>query len=179
MAGVLTMLATLVAAIAISPRFSFWDSNLSVLGVTAAAPLFNTGLMACGMLGGFLAIGTGLHLSGGRPARFAGAALLAVAMAALAAIGIFTEAFGLLHFYIAVAFFTFLIMASLVLGLSFARDPAYKRIGRLAIFSAVMGMLAWFLPSGEGIAIPELVASMPGLAWLGLLGSKMAKTAAA
>lgn len=178
-AGVLAMSLMLAAALALFPHFSFWDDNLSVLGVSSVAPLFNGGAIICGVLGALLALAAGLHLAGGKPLRLMGAAILACGMAILAAIGVFTEAFGMLHFYIAVAFFALFISASLALGISFAREPAYRRIGYVALFSAALGMVAWFLPTGEGIAIPELVASVPGLAWLGLLGMKMANLAPA
>jgi hypothetical membrane protein len=106
--------------------------------------------------------------------RLAGAGILAGAMVTLASIGIFTEAFGLLHFYIAVAFFSLFTVASLTLGISFLNDSALRRIGIFAMLAAIMGMAAWFLPSGEGIAIPELAASVPGLIWMGLLGISLA-----
>jgi hypothetical membrane protein len=175
-AGTLAVVVALAVALAMSPWFSFWDSDLSALGIAPVAPLFNWGLIICGALGVWLALGVGFHLSGGKGLRLGGAALMAGAMVMLVAIGVFTEAYGLLHFYIAVAFFTLFIAASLVLGLSFFNDPAFERVGALAILSALIGMAAWFLPSGKGIAIPELAASVPGIVWQGLLGIKMART---
>jgi hypothetical membrane protein/predicted secreted protein len=176
--GILTVIVALLAAMAVFPRFSLWDSNMSDLGVISTAPLFNWGLISCGVLGVFLALGAGLHHTEGKWFRLAWTAILTVAMALLAAIGVFTEAFGLVHFYIAVAFSSIFGVASLVPGISFANDPEYRKLGILALISAALGVAAWFLPSGEGIAIPELVAAAPGLAWLGLLGFRMAKTAA-
>jgi len=173
LAGVLTVPFALTAAAAGLRWFSLWDNDLSELGVSSGAPWFNGGLIFCGVLGVLLAVGAGIRSAGARPLRLAGSAVLAGAMATLAALGIVTEAFGLLHFYFAVAFFTQLILASLVLGVSFAKDPAFRTIGGLALLSAALGLGAWFLPKGEGITIPELVATLPALAWVGLLASRM------
>ena len=173
LAGILAMAVGLVGSIVMYPRFSLWDSNLSELGVAAGAPFFNWGLILCGVLGAFLALGAVLHLAQGRVLRKAGFGLLAVALALLALIGIFTEAFVMVHFYVAVAFFALFAVASLVVGISLARDGDLCWIGRLALFSAAMGVAAWFLPSGQGIAIPELAAAVPGQLWLVILGYRM------
>ena len=175
LAGILAMAVGLVGSIVMYPRFSLWDSNLSELGVAAGAPFFNWGLILCGVLGAFLALGALLHLAQGRMLRKAGFGLLAVALALLALIGVFTEAFAMVHFYVAVAFFALFAVASLVVGVSLARDRDLCLIGRLALFSAAMGVAAWFLPSGQGIAIPELAAAVPGQLWLVILGYRMIK----
>jgi hypothetical membrane protein/predicted secreted protein len=175
LAGVLAMSVGLSGSIAMYPRFSLWDSNLSDLGVAAGAPFFNWGLAMCGVLGAFLALGARFHLSAGGRLGKAGFSLLAVSLALLAAIGIFTEAFAMFHFYVAVAFFALFGLASLVVGISLSRQPDLRWIGRLALFSAAMGIIAWFLPSGNGIAIPELAAAVPGQLWLVLLGYRMTR----
>jgi hypothetical membrane protein/predicted secreted protein len=174
LAGIAAMAAGMAGSLALDPRFSLWDSNVSELGVTAGAAFFNWGLLACGVLGAFLASGALYHLSAGSNLRRAGFAVLAAAMAALAAIGVLTEAFETVHFYTAVAFFALFAVASLALGLSLAQDSTLRWPGRLAVFSAVMGVAAWFLP-GEGWAISELAAAVPGMLWLGLLAFMMAR----
>jgi hypothetical membrane protein/predicted secreted protein len=176
LAGILAMSVGLAGSIALYPRFSLWDSNLSELGVAAGAPFFNWGLILCGVLGAFLAVGALFHLSEGRKLRKAGFSLLAVSLAFLAAIGILTEAFVMVHFYTAVAFFALFAVASLVVGVSLARDQDLRWVGRLALFSAAMGVAAWFLPSGNGIAIPELAAAVPGQLWLALLGYRLTRS---
>jgi hypothetical membrane protein len=175
LAGILAAAAGLACSAAMYPGFSLWDDNLSVLGVSAGAPFFNGGLVLCGVLGALNALGIFVHLSQGRPLRRAGAALLALAMAFLAAIGIITEAFVMVHFYIAVAFFSLFAAASLVLGISFIRDADFRAVGWLAILSSGSGVLAWLLP-GEGWAISEIAASVPGILWLGLLAFRMARS---
>ncbi len=175
LAGVLAVVAGLAGSSAQYPRFSLWDNDLSELGVSAGSTFFNWGLIACGVLSAFLALGAMLHLSGEGTLRRAGFALLAGALCLLAAIGILTEAFVMVHFYVSVAFFALFALASLVLGISMARDRVLGWAGRLALSSAAMGILAWFLPSGEGLAIPELAASLPGMLWLGLLALIMAR----
>ena len=176
LAGILAMSVGLAGSIALFPRFSLWDSNLSELGVAAGAPFFNWGLILCGVLGAFLAVGALFHLSEGRKLRKAGFSLLAVSLAFLAAIGILTEAFVMVHFYTAVAFFALFAVASLVVGVSLARDQDLRWVGRLALFSAVLGVAAWFLPSGNGIAIPEIAAAVPGQLWLALLGYRLTRS---
>lgn len=176
LAGILSILAGLAGSLALYPRFSPWDGNVSDLGVSAGSTFFNWGLVACGVLGMFFSLGLASGLARGRPLRLAGAALLGGGMAALAGIGILTEVFGPLHFYVAVAFFALYIPAALVLGLSLSRDGAFRNVGRLAVLAAALGLVAWLLPSGEGIAIPELVASLPGPVWLGLLSFSMARS---
>lgn len=175
LAGVLAVSAGLAGSIAMYPRFSLWDSNLSDLGVTAGGPFFNWGLILCGVLGALLALSSMLHLARGSRLRMAGFALLAVALTFLASIGIFTESFSTVHYYVAVAFFTLFALASLVVGISLSQEDDLRWIGRLALLSAAMGVVAWFLPSGKGIAIPELAASVLGQLWLALLGYRMAR----
>ena len=174
LAGITAMAAGMAGSLAMYPRFSLWDSNVSELGVTAGAAFFNWGVLACGVLGAFLASGALYHLSAGSGLRRAGFAVLTAAMAALAAIGILTEAFETVHFYTAVAFFALFAVASLAVGLSLVQDDALRWPGRLALFSALMGVAAWFLP-GNGWAISELAAAVPGMLWLGLLAFTMAK----
>ena len=160
-------------AAACYPGFSLWYDSLSMLGTAAGGLWFNGGLLACGVLEMFLAAGILAHLSEGKPLRRAGAVLLMLSMAFLSAVGIVTEDYGLAHFYTAAGFFTLFAAASLALGLSFFRDPPFRTVGALALFAAVMGVIAWFLP-GEGWAIPELAAALPGMLWVGALAWTLA-----
>ena len=173
-AGVLAAMVGLAASAAMYPGFSLWDDDLSILGVSAGALFFNGGLVLGGCLGEFTALGILVHLSRGRPLRRAGAVLLAFALAFLAALGVITEAFVMVHFYVAFGFFSLFAAASLALGVSFARDADLRAVGWLALFSAAMGVLAWLLP-GEGWAISELAAAVPGMLWLGALAFTMAR----
>lgn len=173
LAGVLAAAGGVAGSAVAYPGFSLWYDNLSALGVGSTAPLFNTGLLAGGALMALMAVGILGNLCKGRPLRRAGAALLAAALALLAAVGILTEDFGKLHFYTAAGFFSLLAASSLLLGLSLFRDPRLRWPGRLALFSAFMGVSAWFLP-GEGWAISELAAAVPGMLWVGALAWTMA-----
>jgi len=174
LAGILAAASGVACSAVMYPGFSLWDDDLSILGISAGAPFFNGGLVLGGLLAEFTAAGVLAHLSRGRPLRRAGAVLLAASLAFLAAIGVITEAFGMAHFYVAVGFLSLFAAASLALGVSFARDADLRAVGWLALFSAAMGVLAWFLP-GEGWAISELAAAVPGMLWLGALAFTMAR----
>jgi len=55
-----------------------------------------------------------------------------------------------------------------------AKDQAFKDIGKMAIAAALIGILSWFLPRGDGQALPELLSILPGTVWLFALGREMA-----
>jgi len=147
--------------------FSFWDGSLSDLGMGATAPLFNGGLVVGGILSivfyGALWVkdwkGMGLP-------RKAGAVLQPLSLGFMLNVGIFTESFGRFHFYLAVAFFVLLTVGTFLLGLSMVRDPEVRFPGFVALVIVIIGAASWFIPRGDGLAIPEVISSLPYMVWM-------------
>lgn len=173
MAGFLAAFAMVGAAMALHPGFSLWDNSLSDLGVSDQAWLFNGGVIVGGGLGLWFCLFLAARFTRGMPLRIAGVALLGLSFASLTALGIVTESWGRLHFWVSVAFFLPMLLASLLLGLSMVRVPALRMTGLAAVAAALMGGQSWLLPRGKGQAIPELVSAAVCLAWLLLLGIKI------
>lgn len=160
-----------LAAISLSPWFSWYDNALSDLGVEGfASVLFNSGLAMTGSLMMMFFLGLN-ELFKGRIVGRVGAFLFLTSALFLISIGIFNETFGSIHFYVSVGFFVSLILSLLILGVSFA----IKRMmlfAFLSIAAGVVGAAIWSL-SWNGVAIPEAVSSLVAGVWSAALGAWM------
>ncbi|MBI4173876.1 MAG: DUF998 domain-containing protein [Candidatus Aenigmarchaeota archaeon] len=165
---------SIVLAILASPNFSFAGNALSDLGIEPgiAALLFNYGLIVSGML--FLAFSFGLFARLAGAGRL-GAAVMALASIALAAVGAFPENLEPLHFYASFSYFLLFPLATLLVATALSRDGE-KRLawrGYVSVLIAFASIL-WIARSGHGIAIPEIVHAL-AMFWLPfVLGRSMA-----
>jgi len=169
-AGQLLLLTMVLLAFVLYRDFSFWDDSLSDLGMGGTAPLFNGGLVLGGILS--MVFYGSLWVSGWKRMDMAartGAALQPLSMLFMLLVGIFTESFGRLHFYLAVCFFILLVGGTMLLGISMLRDPAVRVRGFFGVVIASLGAVSWLLPRGEGLALPEVLSSLPFFVWMSIM----------
>ena len=157
-------------SIAQSPWFSFEDNALSDLGVYPVAPIFNSGLIICGVLCALFSVH--MFLKPGRcwPCRI-GIILIFSACVALVGIGIFTEDTMDMHMMFSIAFFVLLLLAALILTPVFLLGKETRLLGIIALLVVVIGVIGWLLADRwDGVAIPELLSVIPATIWLFVLG---------
>jgi hypothetical membrane protein len=160
----------ILLSIRFAPDFSWTDSALSDLGVMSnpAAILFNSGLIISGILGIVFALGLLSFLNGKSVGR-AGTLLFLLDCLALAAIGVFSENTGRIHFYVSVAFFAlfpfsmFLMAASFVLT---SRNRMAVFTFLVSVFAAAVWVAEFWVRYVPGVAIPETLSGIAASFWV-------------
>jgi hypothetical membrane protein len=149
----------IVAAILLSPWFSWWSNALSDLGHSVnseVAPLFNFGLL----LSGFFLIVYSIT-SFRNHAKFT-SYFLVLAGLSLQLVATFDEVYGSLHFQVSVLFFAVLGFASI--------SYIIEKRSVLAFAALIIGSVSWILYGLEiynaGIAVPETISSMATITWV-------------
>jgi len=163
-------LSLIFLAVSISPWFSWSANALSDLGVGEAAWVFNSGLMAGGILTMVFAAGL-LVAFRGRVLRRVGAVLLFFDAVALFGIGLFSEAAGDIHFYFSVAFFVLLPLSLFLLGAG-AVMAGSKKFGSFTIVDGILVALPWAF-SWDGVAIPEAISALVASVWIVAEGARL------
>lgn len=183
--GVCGILTPIVAftfislAIASSPQFSWTENALSDLGVMegVTAALFNSGLIISGILAIIFASGLFIFVRNRVLGRI-GAFIFTLAALALIAIGIFTENFGRIHYYVSVAFFMFAPISMLIICATFFIMGKAK-MGLFTFLTAITAALVWVLQFAmryvPNVAIPETISALLALTWSIVLGFQMLK----
>ncbi|TES83485.1 MAG: DUF998 domain-containing protein [Hadesarchaea archaeon] len=157
-------------AISLSPWFSWTANALSDLGVGEAAWVFNSGLMASGILMMIFAAGL-LVAFGGRALRRVGAVFLFFDAVALFGIGVFSEAAGDIHSYFSVAFFVLLPLSLFLLGAG-AVMAGSKKFGSFTIVDGILAALPWAF-GWDGVAIPEAISALVASIWIVAEGARL------
>ena len=185
--GVCGTIAPIVAvtfillAITSHPQFSWTGNALSDLGVVegVTAVLFNSGIIIGGILAIIFASGLFIFLRNRVLGRI-GAFIFTLAALALVAIGIFTENFGRIHYYVSVAFFTFTPISMLIICATFFVMGKVK-MGLFTFLTAITAALVWVLQFAmryvPNVAIPETISALVASTWSIVLGFKMLKEA--
>ena len=179
--GFLAPLIALIAitvAILISPGFTWPGNALSDLGhytrtdlgpyKLLGAIIFNSGLILTGLMMLYFTIWFARQCTD-TPTRF-GIFPLIISLLFLISIGIFSENFGEIHFYVSIGFFLTFPFSMWILGI------AWFRFSRLRLFSVVslllpfLSVVFWWLhfvgnPYWTGAAIPEIVTAMSAILW--------------
>jgi len=183
--GVCGTIAPIVAftfislAITSYPQFSWTDNALSDLGVVegVTAVLFNSGLIIGGILAIIFASGLFIFLRNRVLGRI-GAFIFTLAALALVAIGIFTENFGRIHYYVSVAFFIFAPISMLIICATFFVMRKVK-MGLFTFLTAIIAALVWVLQFAmryvPNVAIPETISALLASTWSIVLGFQMLK----
>lgn len=160
-------LAAILVATVVSPTFSWADSALSDLGVTAAtALLFNGGLV----VGGLLALPYAFVLWDADPEPLSRTAAVNFALTAVSMglVGVFVSGHPL-HVPVAVAFFLFLTLTMTFDGVARRETTT----GNVALRQAGIHVVVWvgwilgYVPGG--LAIPEIVGAAMFAVWVLLL----------
>jgi hypothetical membrane protein len=183
--GVCGIIAPIVAfafvllAIALSPQFSWTGNALSDLGVVegVTAVLFNSGLIIGGILAIIFASGLFIFLRNRVLGRI-GAFISTLAALALVAIGIFTENFGRVHYYVSVAFFIFAPISMLIICATFFVMGKVK-MGVFTFLTAIIVAFVWVLQFAmryvPNVAIPETISALSASTLSIVLGFQMLK----
>ncbi len=157
-------------AISMSPWFSWSANALSDLGVGEADWVFNSGLIAGGILTMVFAAGL-LVAFGGRTLGRVGAIFFFFDAVALLGIGVFSEAAGDIHSYFSVAFFVLFPISLFLLGAG-AVMAGSKKFGSFTIVDGILTALPWAF-SWDGVAIPEAISVLVASIWIMAEGARL------
>lgn len=161
----LVALAAVLLAVSRSPRFSWTENDISVLGVEGSVTaLFNSGLIFAGVLSLIFAIGLGRSLLSSRLGQLGMGSLILGSMA-MSAIGIFPRTINLPHDWASIAFFVFIIMALLLVGAA-AIIASQMRWGLLSLTAGFLILVFMLVPwPWSGGAISQLLFCLPWSLW--------------
>lgn len=168
-----TITLTLIfAAIALSPWFSWHDNALSDMGVRQTALLFNTALLAGGLM--YLVFIAGfLHWRRMKSTRSRIAAvLMLIGATGLMLISIITENAGLVHNAVAATYFFATPIAYVLIGSDWIQHGE-KVSGGLSVAAGVIAMLMIVAVPHKRVAVPEILATVILGAWTFSIGLKM------
>src|SRR3972149_4431337 len=169
--GPIISLSFIEIAIIYSPWFNWFKNALSDLGVHEAALIFNSGLIIGGILTTIFAIGL-MPIFRKQVLGFIGSFTRGLSSISLCAIGIFPESAGRIHFYISVCFFSLLVISLFFIGVALVRKSSQRYFGFFSILAGLVAAAAWVIPH-EGVAIPEITASVAGSVWAIVLSIKI------
>jgi hypothetical membrane protein len=174
-AAPILLFSLICLAIGLAPWFNWNRNALSDLGVGATAPIFNSALIAGGLL--LLPFSIGLRQTLPRGAlSLLGTILLSLGMLVLSGIGLFSETAGRIHWYLSVAFFTLLPLSFFFIGVSEFSQPRSRASGIATMLLGVSAALVWALHWSfrlGGVAVPETISALLGSAWAVAKGIKL------
>lgn len=176
--GVVAALAAypfILASIALSPWFNFYNNALSDLGNTVSngqvGYVYNVGLVVAGVL----IISFAVVLSREAPDRrvLIWTVPLVISSLDLAMVGVFSENAGRIHGVVSEIFFLMIVVT--MLAYSYVSWPlGSPRIGAVALSFGIFSALIWYLSwPWSGIAIQESATSGMTAIWLILVASKL------
>jgi len=174
--GPILTLALMGLAISQAPWFSWTGDALSDLGVHGqSAVLFNSGLIAGGVLSVIFALGVMRYYLSQRVGR-CGAFFLLLAGIFLVSIGVFPEtAPNNIHYAVSVAFFATFPMSLLIQSAALLSIGVRRKLGAFTLTVAIAAAVPWaiWLPLKpyNGVAIPELVSALAATAWSIVMGT--------
>ena len=174
-AAPILMFFLIFLAIGLSPGFSWNRNALSDLGVGDTAPIFNSALIAGGLLLFIFSQSFSQILPRGALSLL-GTVLLSLGMLVLSGIGLFPETAGRIHLYLSVAFFTLLPLSFLLIGVSELSQRKSRASGMLTMLAGVSAALIWVLHWSiclGGVAVPETISALLGSAWAIAKGVKL------
>lgn len=176
--GVIAPIWALVSigiSIALSPWFNWTDNALSDLGVSSMAPIFNSGLIVCGILASLFIFGSAKMERKNRLGLI-GLIVLLLSSISLVGIGVFSEASGMIHFYFSAAFFVLFIISSIILGIHFALNVSNRKLGIFTFLVGIIsfiGWVGWAIIRPKGVAIPETISAFMAFFLLIVLSIRM------
>ncbi len=172
-ASPLVGLTVISVAVASSPWFSWTENDLSVLGVEGSTTLlFNRGLILAGLLSLIFAIGLRKNLLSSRPGQL-GVVSLLLGSVALSAAGIFPRTINLPHDAASIAFFVFIALGLLLVGVAAIAASKMTR-GVLSVIAGafVIALLKAPWPWSGG-AIEQFLACIPWSLWTMAVGVRL------
>jgi len=179
--GPFIALACIIVAILLSPGFDWFVNALSDLGhytrtdlgpyKLIGAIIFNSGLILTGLL--MLYYTLWLLRRSTDTATKIGILPLVIALCFLVCIGIFSENFGDLHYWVSVGFFLTFPFSMWLIGLGWLR---FARLRWFCVLSLIIPFLSVFMwadyLNGTSIwqqAIPEIITAFSAIIWLWII----------
>ncbi len=178
----LIALSTIAIAILLSPGFDWFGNALSDLGhytrtdlgpyKLIGAIVFNGGLIVTGILMLLYTIWF-LKWTKDIPTKI-GVIPLVISLTFLIGIGIFSENFGELHYWVSVGFFLTFPFSMWFIGIGWLR---FSKLRLFSILSLVLPFLSVYMwtdvmigtPIWENVAIPEIVTALSAIVWLWII----------
>jgi len=150
------------------PQFSWTQNALSDLGVWKNSALtFNLGLMLAALIQ--ITFAASLCRYFNKPLGRIGVIIYLISSIALLLIGVYPESAGRIHFYVALSFFTLAPIYLIFLAASLIKECGEFSFGIITIFLAILAILPWLLYlqvlNVSGVAIPELLSTIPASIW--------------
>jgi len=166
-------LTVISVVISRSPWFRWTEYDISVLGAEGSATaLFNWGLILTGLLSLVFAIGLWKSLVISRVGRF-GVASLLLGSICISLVGIFPRTNDLPHDSASIAFFIFIALALLLVGVA-AVFTSRRVFGVLSIVGGIFVIVILRAPwPWSGGTIEQLLACLPWSLWTVILGIRM------
>lgn len=165
-------LALITTAIILYPPFDWTTNALSDLGVQeSSALIFNSSLIVGGILSLLFTFGLKQFLWKHWLGKI-GVLIFAVATINMVAIGVFSENFGYLHYYVSVMFFMSLPASQFFMAAALARGLSEKALGTFTLVAGLIALLVWVFP-WRSAAIPEIIAALAAAMWSIVLGVRL------
>ena len=173
-ASLFGLCSVLAATFLAGSTFSWNNNALSDIGVSTvslAADVFNISLITAGLLNFIFALGF-TRANAKNALFYIGGLLLILGGISLSFVGVYTEAYGRLHFYVSAGYFGLFALAIIMNGVAFRKSGQAVRgsvsilVGLIAASVMLSGALAeWHILLGLGFAVPEIIASVIFAAW--------------
>lgn len=173
-ASLFGLCSVLIATFLAGSAFSWNKNALSDIGVSTvsvAANVFNASLIIAGILTFIFALG--FTKANAKNALFyLGGSLLIFGGISLSLVGVFTEAYGRLHFYVSAAYFSLFSLALIMNGFAFRKSGQVTRGNVSVLFGFISALVVlsgtaveWHTWFGLGFAVPEIISSFIFAAW--------------
>lgn len=174
--GIISQLVGLVVILVViswSPWFRWKEYDISVLGVEGSVTaLFNWGLILTGLLSLVFAVGLWKSLIINRVGRV-GVVSLLLGSISISLVGIFPRTINLPHDSASIAFFIFISLALLLVGVA-AIMTSRRVVGVLSIVGGILIVVILRAPwPWSGGAIEQLLACLPWSLWIVAFGVRM------
>ena len=168
-------LCSVLAATFLAGSTFSWNRNaLSDIGVSTvsvAANVFNISLTLTGVLNFVFALGF-TKAKAKNALFYLGGILLMLGGISLSLVGVFTEAYGRLHFYVSASYFSLFSLAIMLNGFAF-RKAGRATMGNISILAGLIAAFVilsgaaaeWHIWLGLGFAVPEIISSIMFAAW--------------
>ncbi len=160
--------SSIALAILNMPHFSWIRNALSDLGVWRdSANIFNYGLMISAIIQLLFIFGLGIVYR--RILIRIGLIFYAIATMFLFLIGFYPESVGRIHFYVSFLFFILTPLSLIVTSTFLIKEYREIKFGIITLLLAFSSYIPWLFPwkamNISGIAIPELLSTIPISIW--------------
>jgi hypothetical membrane protein len=152
------------------------------LGVSSVADLFNYSLIAAGLLNLIFAVGL-VHAYARTSLFCVGGLILMLGGGSLSLVGVFTEAYGVLHGYVSLGYFVLFPVAMILVGIALGGMGELRK-GYSSLAAGIVALLVilggafvgWHRWVGLGFAVPEIIEALIIGGWVVFMGASLFRT---